>query len=34
MVESNTQKIQELSDMAHKLRITSIEMTNDSNSGY
>ena len=33
MVESKTQQIQDLSDMAHKLRITSIEMTNNSNSG-
>lgn len=28
-----TQRIQNLSDMAHKLRIHAIEMTNASNSG-
>jgi len=37
MVESTsnipTQRIQDLSDMAHKLRIHAIDMTNSSNSG-
>lgn len=29
----SAQRIQDLSDMAHKLRIHAIEMTNASNSG-
>ncbi len=37
MVESTSnisqQRIQDLSDMAHKLRIYAIDMTNASNSG-
>jgi len=37
MVDSNSnitnQRIQDLSDMAHKLRIYAIDMTNASNSG-
>lgn len=34
MVESNEKQIQNLQDMAHKLRITSIEMTDNSKSGH
>lgn len=38
MVDTSTgisqQRIQDLTDMAHKLRIHAVEMTNASNSGY
>ena len=33
MEDTNQKRIQDLSDMAHKLRIHAINMTNQSNSG-